>query len=362
MTGPVAPVTPRSAVAPVADAAAMSGRAAAVAGGRSRRPVSFGTIAAAGFALGAGVALYATVVERHWFALRRVTVPVLATGARPLRVLHLSDLHMLPGQRRKARWVSGLARLHPDLVVMTGDTLSSSDAVAPAVHAFGPLLDIPGAFVLGNNDFYAPEPKSPHRYFTRRTHVRREVDLPWPELRDALTDRGWADLDNARAIVTVGGAPGPGATGPAEPTGPGMPAPEAPGGGGRRQIALAGVNDPHTRRDRYGVIEGPANPDAVVRIGVTHSPEPRVLDRFAADGYDVILAGHTHGGQVRIPGVGAVVTNCGIDRSRARGLSRWGASTWLNVSAGLGNSPYMPVRFCCRPEATLLTLVARAGA
>jgi predicted MPP superfamily phosphohydrolase len=282
----------------------------------------------------AGVAIYATLIERQWFALRRVTVPALDSRTKPVRVLHLSDLHLLPRQQRKARWVSALARLHPDLVVLTGDTLAAADAVPAALAALGPLLDMPGAFVFGNNDFYAPEPKSPHRYFTKRTHVRREVDLPWPELRDALIGRGWADLNNARAVVTAGGQP----------------------------VALAGDNDPHTRRDRYEIIEGPANTNAAVRIGVIHSPEPRLLDRFAGDGYDVILAGHTHGGQVRLPGIGAVVTNCGIDRSRARGLSRWGASTWLNVSAGLGNSPYMPVRFNCRPEATLLTLVGRSPA
>lgn len=320
-------------------------------GSRSRRRVGPGAVLTAA---AAGV-LYTTLLERNWFALRRVMLPVLRPGATPLRVLHLSDLHMLPRHRHKARWVSGLARLHPDLVVMTGDTLSSDQAVPSALSALGPLLDLPGAFVFGNNDFYAPEPKSPHRYFTKRTHVRREVDLPWPELRDALTGRGWADLNNARAIVTVGGPLGHAEHADGE-AGAAVHGEEPPG---RRQVALAGVNDPHTRRDRYGVIEGPANAEAAVRIGVTHSPEPRVLDRFAADGYDVILAGHTHGGQVRLPGFGPVVTNCGIDRSRARGLSRWGASTWLNVSAGLGNSPYAPVRFCCRPEATLLTLVAR---
>ena len=90
---------------------------------------------------------------------------------------------------------------------------------------------------------------------------------------------------------------------------------------------------------------------------MTHSPEPRVLDRFAADGYDLLLAGHTHGGQVRVPFVGALTTNSGLDRSRARGLSRWGVGSRLNVSAGVGGNPYLPARFCCRPEATLLTLV-----
>lgn len=283
--------------------------------------------------VGTAGALYATVVERQWFALRRAVLPVLDCGAAPLTVLHLSDLHMLPRHRRKQRWVSALAGVRPDLVIMTGDTISSADAIEPALAAFGELLDLPGGFVYGNNDFYAPEPKSPHRYFTRSTHVKREVDLPWPELGSALVGRGWVDLNNARSVVSIGG----------------------------RTVALAGVGDPHTRRDHYSSIAGAADRAAIVRLGVTHSPEPRVLDAFAADGYDAVLAGHTHGGQIRLPGIGAIVTNCGIDRSRARGVSRWGVSMWLNVSAGLGNSPYMPVRFGCRPEATLLTLTARAN-
>ena len=102
----------------------------------------------------------------------------------------------------------------------------------------------------------------------------------------------------------------------------------------------------------------PASPAANLRLGLTHSPEPRVLDRFAADGYQLVMAGHTHGGQLCLPFYGALVTNCGLDRSRAKGPSRWGATTQLHVSAGIGTSPFAPVRFCCRPEATLLTLIA----
>ena len=69
-----------------------------------------------------------------------------------------------------------------------------------------------------------------------------------------------------------------------------------------------------------------------------------MLDGFAGDGYDLVLAGHTHGGQLRLPPYGAIVTNCGIDRSRARGASRWGVHMWLHVSAGLGTAPTAPVR------------------
>ncbi len=288
-------------------------------------------VAAAVGTAGAGL-LWSTVLERRWYALRRIEVPVLGPGAWPIRVLHLSDLHILPGHHHKAAWVSALADLRPDLVVNTGDTLSHAKAVPMAVTAFGSLLDVPGAFVFGNNDYYAPRPKSPHRYFIKSPSLPRTPPLPWRDLRAAQAERGWIDLSNRKQTLSVRG----------------------------QRIALAGVDDPHLRRDRYEMIAGPADPDAAVRIGVAHSPEPRVLDRFAEDGYDLVLAGHTHGGQIRIPGFGAVVTNCGIDRSRVRGLSRWGVRMWLNVSAGLGNSPFMPVRFCCRPEATLMTLVPRS--
>lgn len=279
--------------------------------------------------LGASVASYALFVEPKWFALRRIEVPVLRPGSLPIRLLHLSDLHLLPDDDRKVAWVSGLSALHPDVVVNTGDTLSNKRSVPTAVAAFGTLLDLPGAFVFGNNDFVEPIRKSPHRYFMSKGPRISGVPLPWRDLRAAQAERGWLDLTNRRGTVTVRG----------------------------QQIAFAGVDDPHTQRDDYSVIAGPADTDAVVRIGVAHSPEPRVLDLFAADGYELLLAGHTHGGQVRMPFVGALTTNSGLDRSRARGLSRWGDGSYLHVSGGIGGNPYLPARFCCRPEATLLTLV-----
>jgi predicted MPP superfamily phosphohydrolase len=287
-----------------------------------------GTVAATGIATFG----WSVLVEPRLFVLRRLDLPVLDHGSWPIRLLHVSDLHITPGEVRKTAWVSALADLRPDLVVNTGDSLSHQKAVPAAVAALGELLDVPGAFVFGNNDFYAPLPKSPHRYFMpARQSTPKGPPLPWQDLRAAQVERGWRDLSNATATITVRG----------------------------QRIALAGVDDPYTRRDRYEKIAGRADQDAIVRIGVAHAPEPRVLDRFAADGYDLVLAGHTHGGQVRIPGVGALVTNCAIDRSRARGLSRWGSHTMLNVSAGLGTSPYLPMRFCCRPEATLITLRPR---
>ncbi|WP_028931244.1 metallophosphoesterase [Pseudonocardia asaccharolytica] len=280
---------------------------------------------------GAATVAYAAGVERRRWTLREAMLPVLAPGIRPLRILHISDLHMTPVQTGKQRWVAELAALEPDVVVNTGDNLAHRRAVPSVLAALGPLLERPGLFVFGSNDYFGPLPKNPLRYFRRHEDRVHGDPLPWRDLRAALVERGWADATHTRIALDVDGV----------------------------RIAAAGVDDPHLSLDCYRRIAGHPIGEPALRLGLTHSPEPRVLDGFAADRYDLVLAGHTHGGQLRVPGVGALVTNCGLDRSRARGASRWGAHTWLHVSAGLGTSPFAPIRFACPPEATLLTLVAR---
>ncbi len=275
------------------------------------------------------------LLEARSYRLRRVEVPVLAPGSAPLRILHVSDLHMTPEDVRKQAWVRALDSLDPDLVVATGDNLSSPGAVPGTLVALGPLLERPGAFVLGSNDYYAPHPANPLRYLLGPSKEDEDpTDLPWRELVGAMTTAGWADLTNARATLDVGG----------------------------RRVDLVGVDDPHLRRDRYHRLAKPREAAADLSLGVAHAPYKRVLDAMTRDGLDLLLAGHTHGGQLRVPGFGALVTNCDLPRRYARGLFRWTTSkrtSWVNVSAGLGTSPFAPVRFACPPEATLLTLVAR---
>jgi uncharacterized protein len=300
-----------------------------------------GQAAVLGAAAGAMGMGYAAGIEVRNFVVRRVDVPVLPAHHRPLRVLHLSDLHLVPRQARKRRWIASLAELEPDLVVDTGDNLAHPGAVPPLLDALGPLLDVPGVFVFGSNDYFAPSFRNPVRYLLPddgRRHTRTPK-LPWRRLRQGLEGRGWVDLTNARAELTVGDT----------------------------RIAFAGVDDPHLEYDDLAAVAGPADASADLRVGVAHAPYLRVLDQFAGDGYDVVLAGHTHGGQLRLPVCGALVTNCDLDTGRSRGLHRHPAdsrpgdagSSWLHVSAGAGTSPYAPVRFCCRPEATLLTLLPR---
>jgi predicted MPP superfamily phosphohydrolase len=290
------------------------------------------SIAAGVTAVGAATFAYASLIERNLFTLRRFDVPVLEPDAEPLRILHISDLHMMPNQRRKQAWVATLAGTDPDLVVVTGDNLGSPEAVPGVLKALDPLLDIPGAFVFGSNDYTGPVWKNPLQYLMPDREYVHGVELPTEDLRAALTSSGWADLNNARTILKAGG----------------------------RSVELAGVDDPHVERDDYPAVAGPVSHGADLHIGVTHTPAPRILDEMAADGFDLLLAGHTHGGQVCVPGYGALTTNCELPHSMARGLHRWpGTDAWLHVSAGLGTHPTAPIRFACRPEATVLTLTPR---
>ena len=286
--------------------------------------------------LGAGAAgLGWSLLEARAFTLRRFELPVLPQRARPLRVLHVSDLHLVPRQRRKATWLRGLVALEPDLVVSTGDNLAATDAVPAVLDAYGELLRRPGVFVLGSNDYWGPRPKNPARYFAPQSGGRPIVGvrLPSHELVSGFTDAGWLDLTNARGALEVAGV----------------------------RLAFAGVDDAHLRYDRYPRATVPVEAD--LTVGVTHAPYRRVLDAMTADGADLVLAGHTHGGQLCLPVAGALVTNCDLPRRQARGVSSWqaaGRTVPLHVSAGLGTNPYTPVRFACRPEATLLTLTPAA--
>lgn len=309
---------------------------------------ALGVGAAAGGAGGAALTAYA-LWEARQYTLRKVDVRVLPAGMRPLRVLHVSDIHMTPGQRAKQEWLRGLASLEPDLVIDTGDNLAHRDAVPVVLDSFGTLLDRPGVFVHGSNDYFEPRLRNPFAYLlpddgTRHTDVPQ---LPWQDLSAGLTGAGWLDLTNRRARLTVG----------------------------ETTFAFAGVDDPHLEYDDLAAVAGPADPSADLRVGVTHAPYLRVLDQFAADGYDAIVAGHTHGGQVCVPWRGAVrggralTTNCDLEPARAKGLHRHPAdsrpgdpgSSWLAVSAGLGTSPYARIRVACRPEATLMTLLPADG-
>ena len=295
-----------------------------------------GTIAAT---LGAGAAAGVSLAawghsEINRFELRQIDLPLLPPGTlrggREFKILHVSDLHMIPGQETKIAWVSALDALQPDLVVNTGDNLSDERAVPDVLRALNPLLKRPGLFVFGTNDYWAPRPVNPFRYLLGTKGVPSYVDLPWQGMRAAFVEHGWRDATHARHEFQIGHV----------------------------RLAVAGVDDPHHELDDYEQVAGAPNIDADLSLALLHTPEPRVLARFAEEGYDLSLSGHTHGGQLCLPGGRAVITNCGIDRARVQGLHDFGPMK-MHVSNGLGTSRYVPFRIFCRPSATLLRLSER---
>jgi len=314
----------------------------------SRAPAaaSVGLVAAGLVAAATAAAVaYGVGIERRAYRVRREVVPVLAPGADPIRVLHLSDLHLAPWQHKKIAWVRSLTSLAPDVIVDTGDNLGHSDALPALVEALMPFDGVPGVFVHGSNDYFAPSAKNPLRYLAGPSKgsstpaTRLDID----GLEALLGERlGWKSLNNQVAQLTVNGS----------------------------ILDFMGTNDAHRGWDRLDRL--PALVDTLrelddddtdnpaVTIGVTHAPYQRVLNAFTTQRADVMFAGHTHGGQVCLPGFGALITNCDLPRKRARGLSVWQHAqhaAYLNVSAGIGTSIYAPVRFACPPEAVLVTLV-----
>ncbi len=295
-----------------------------------------GTAAVVGTA--AGVLVWSTLIERRLFTIRRNTVPVLPAGAAPLRVLQLSDLHLAPWQVGKMNWVRSLRSLNPDLLVLTGDLMGHIQARPALLHMLDVFSDLPAVFVHGSNDYYGPRFKNPLRYLAEPSRLRtREQDIDNAALTRGLEDLGFINLNNAATTLEVRGT----------------------------ELELFGLGDPHIRLDDETKMrearESLGASDAAVRIGVVHAPYQAALNSLLEADASLLLAGHTHGGQVRIPGVGSLTANCDLPNRQSRGLSVWynaHTAAYLNVSAGLGNSIYAPVRFACKPEASLITLTA----
>ncbi|MBP3223617.1 MAG: metallophosphoesterase [Actinomycetaceae bacterium] len=313
------------------------------------------------FAAGAAVGLYAFAQTRMFVVRHRVfryDSGNLLQGAqgssKKLRILHISDLHLLAHQKRKIQWVQSLAAHSPDFIVATGDFLSSVSALPALRQTLSVFTGIPGVFVYGSNDYYAPRAKNPFSYFGLSASMDEESygalnKLPVDDLTDFLVGSlGWLNINNSRSYLKVSGV----------------------------DIECVGVDDPHIERDCLPGDEERSKGNDIFRIGVAHAPYSRVLNSFVRKGCQMIFAGHTHGGQVRIPGVGALVTNCDMPTNLVSGTFEWpyragdvhegnatievsrlvdysGESAYVNVSAGLGTSPFAPVRLGVPPEAII---------
>jgi len=286
--------------------------------------------------LGLLIFAWASLIERHWFAIRRETLAILPVGSKPIRILHIGDVHLAPWQKRKMAWITRLANLKPDLVVDTGDNLGHPKAIDPLLSCFEPLLAMPGVFVNGSNDYFAPAARNPLNYLRSPSERKSNIRLDTQKLVNGFSEAGWLNLNNNGGALNLNGL----------------------------KVGFIGVDDAHDRLDDLTSLTASrkqaANCDLL--IGVSHAPYLKVIDEMGLQKVDLMLAGHTHGGQVCLPVFGAIITNCDLPRQHAKGLSAWnvqGHNMLLNVVAGLGHSIYAPFRLACRPEVRLLELVAR---
>ena len=267
------------------------------------------------------------------YVLREAEMPILPPGHDDIRVLHFSDLHLTPARKKEIADIKSFISLKPDLVISTGDFLAHKNAVPVVLDALDGLLDIPGLFVFGSNDYYEPIPKNPLKYLLPNHGKRKHgPELAWQELDTGLQARGWKNINTSRTTITIK----------------------------KTVIEARGTDDAHLEFDDYSLVAGEAG-KCHVAIGVTHAPYLRIIEGMKNDHLDAIFAGHTHGGQVRLPWPGgskALTTNCDLPNWRARGLTVVKGEPLLNVSAGMGTGPFSRIRVASPPEVSLVTLTA----
>lgn len=226
-----------------------------------------------------------------------------------------------------ARFIRSIDETY-DFVFATGDLLGGPESVDLCAVLLNSLkAEVGRYFVLGSSDYYAPRIKNYIDYFLkRRKHGTRRN--PTGEFRERLARQGWIELTNAQILGNFDGL----------------------------AFQITGLDDPYLHRDDRTILL--RDPEVDLAMCLAHAPDP-YLDASAA-GYDLMICGHTHGGQVRLPFIGAVVTNSTIPRAFARGASKIG-QMWLFITPGLGTGKYAPFRFMCRPEVSILEIVPRAG-
>ena len=358
-----------------------------------------------------------------------------------LRILHISDTHLTQKQVRRQRFLTSLAATHPDLIVLTGDLIGENAAIDPLLQAFAAFHGIPGVYVYGSNDYHAPKPRNPLNYFFKNSSISKTNPpqrLDTDRLTAGMDELGFLNLNNATGSLSIGswnlefiGVNDP-HIGYAKFPQVNFPAGDAPANIAENNPDIPrnldylmpsaasdnfSADDPPLAKQKYTPQDACKQHESVqrLRIGLTHAPYQGVLHEMQAAGCDLVFAGHTHGGQICLPGYRALVTNCDLPKPYASGLFTWpipenpqaqaahsqprkdrnshrltqkdrlirkdGAATrritprnittpetgaaqykatdkmFVQVSAGIGTSPYSQIRTFCPPEAIQLDLI-----
>ena len=234
----------------------------------------------------------------------RISLPLrhLSPAFVGFKLLQLSDLHLSPASHRVTDLLAKIEYLDPDLICMTGDYLATVRALTDLRHFFAELSarrTVVG--VLGNAD--------------HRPLISEEERQKWGEY--------FPIMNNSAICLTRQ----------------------------QEQLWVIGVDDPHSGYDRLEAALAPLPLDASA-ILLAHSPE--IINRPLDSRIQFILSGHTHGGQICLPGGGALYHNTNLNRDFSSGLHAAGEQK-IYISRGIG-STRLPLRYGCLPEITLFTL------
>lgn len=277
-------------------------------------------------AAAAGLMVWIFLVEPNWYQLRQQTVRLSKPLPALVTILHLSDFHFSGPRFFLSRFFDRLARLEPDFIFLTGDFIDTGNGIRPCAENLKKLRAKRGIYaVLGNHDYESyPSWRQLLRVLTGESVGcgRKAGDIE--TLKAALEKSGVRILFNENIPLQL------------------------PGGG---RGVLVGIDDPFTgRADFSKAFEGVLD-NGAVKIALIHAPAPfPVLKHWKID---VAFSGHTHGGQLRLAGLGPHPLIRRLERI-VDSTDRFGFAGV--VSKGLGANPPLHFRFGCRPEALLIRL------
>jgi len=274
------------------------------------------------FAIGGGILFWAFCVEPNWHRLRRITVRGQKKIKTPFTILHLSDIHFVGKVGLKQYFFQRLSMLNPDLIVVTGDVIDNDEGIDTAAKYLSGLRARYGTYlVLGNHEYYDYQFKDNIRYHLFAGKVSPHRNDTERFVR-AMQSVGIRVLVNDSARLEIHGNP----------------------------VVIGGTDDPLTQKINMGdALRGMDS--ATYNIMLMHVADG--LLQLQRDGLvDLVLSGHTHGGQIRIPFWGPVHWDTKLPRRYVDGMNEY-KGIKVFVSRGVGAGRYLFLRFACRPEAVL---------
>ncbi len=261
---------------------------------------------------------YAYVVETKSYEVHNLKLPIDCAG---FDILHISDLHLCSPESHKLDFLQKVsADANIDLVFLTGDVFENYSGLPYINKILSRKPNIGAYAVLGNHDYYDYKwiNKTLGKIFKHLKHPKRYRDIT--PMLEALQGAGFKVLRNEVELLP------------------------------KHKLAIIGIDYPTISSEKFGELVT-CIPDNYLKIVLFHIPLN--LSNIVKHGIDVAFGGHTHGGQIKLPFIGAIFTDSELTRKNASGLFQI-QNTYFHISNGAGCDPKTNIRFLCKPSATIL--------